>query len=122
MTVEQMMASMSSWEYARWIAFERSNGPIGGYQMQQEVLSGIHEQLQTLCYLFSQANFTDEGNRKGPIPPPSRFPRPYDVPDGQGAQEEPDLSEEWIPSSIAEDTCPPDCQCNGGTRKPVSHF
>lgn len=122
MTVKELMSSMDSYEYARWIAFERTNGPIGGYQMQQEALSSIHEQLQLLCYLFSQANFTDESNRRGPVPAPVRYPRPYDSPSGQPDPEEPDFSDEWIPNSINESSCPPDCKCNGGGRKPVSHF
>lgn len=118
------MATMSSYEYARWIAFERSNGPIGGYQMQQEVLSSLHEQVQLLNYLFSQANFTDESNRRGPVPQPVRFPRPYDRP-----EDEPEisldvnLSKEWVPvTEIAEGSCSPDCRCNGGTKRPTGHF
>jgi len=123
MTVEEMMATMSSYEYARWIAFERSNGPIGGYQMQQEVLSSLHEQVQLLNYLTSQANFTNEDHRKGPVPPPQRFPRPYDKP-GEELETtlDVDLSEEWVPASEYEESCPPDCKCNGGTRRPTGHF
>lgn len=66
---------MDSVEYSQWMAFERVYGPIGG-EWEQEALAGIVEQLHTLTYLFSQANFTDKNHRRGPIPKPERYPRP----------------------------------------------
>lgn len=119
MTVKQLMAEMDSREYARWIAFEMTNGPIGGVASHQEVLSGIHEQLQLIAYLISQANFASEDHPVGPVPKPQRFPRPTDAPE-EVADTELDFSEEWTPPS--ESSCPPDCRCNGGDRKPALHF
>ncbi|MGW0682864.1 hypothetical protein ACWD2L_05820 [Streptomyces sp. NPDC002754] len=120
MTVKQLMAEMDSREYARWIAFEMTNGPIGGVASQQEVLSGVHEQLQLIAYLISQANFTNEDKPEGPVPRPQRFPRPTDPRSDDAPDMELDFSEEWIPPS--ESSCPPDCRCNGGDRKPTLHF
>lgn len=119
MTVKQMLTEMDSKEYARWIAFERTNGPIGGYQMQQEALSSMHEQLQLIAYVLSQANFASEDHPEGPVPKPQRYPRPYDQPE-EKLELIIDNSDEWL--TPQEGTCPPDCECNGGTRRPTSHF
>jgi hypothetical protein len=95
--VKEMLHSMSSMEYSQWMAFERAHGPIGD-EWSNEALAQIQEQLQQLSYLLSQAKFTDKTHRKGPVPKPERFPRPYeslvkptrDVP-------EQDFEEEWLP-------------------------
>jgi hypothetical protein len=68
---------MSSYELSQWMAFERAHGPIGD-EWSNEALAQIQEQLQQLSYLLSQAKFTDKTHRKGPVPRPERFPRPYE--------------------------------------------
>lgn len=59
------------------MAYERVAGSIGN-QWRDELLSSLHEQLQQLNYLFSQANFTDKNKKKGPVPKPEKYPRPYE--------------------------------------------
>lgn len=91
-----MLLSMDSMEFSQWMAFERSHGPIGG-EWDAEALASIQEQLQQLSYLLSQAKFTDKTHRKGPIPKPERFPRPYEslkpIPNVEDNLDE----AEWIP-------------------------
>lgn len=58
-----------------WYAYELVNGPIGS-EWRDEVIAEMHEQLQLLNHLFSQANFTDKNHRKGPVPKPEHYPRP----------------------------------------------
>lgn len=68
---------MSSLELSEWMAYEHHGGPIGP-QWRDELLAELHEQVQSLNYMFSQANFTDKQHRKGPAPKPEKFPRPQD--------------------------------------------
>lgn len=77
MTVDELLNRMDSEEYSRWLAYERATGLLGS-RYTDESLAGLHEQLQTLNYLFSQANFTDKRHKKGPIPKPERYPRRED--------------------------------------------
>jgi hypothetical protein len=51
-----------------------------------------------LSYLLSQAKFTDKTHRKGPVPRPERFPRPYESVTKPTPQTvEIDYEEEWLP-------------------------
>lgn len=70
---------MNSYEFSQWMAYERAHGPLGG-QWEAGALSSIQEQLQTVAFLLSQANFADEKTKRGPIPPPKHFPRPNEPP------------------------------------------
>lgn len=110
MTVKQLMHTMDSYEFTQWVAFEQVYGPIGD-EWQQEAIASIHEQLQRLTYVQSQAHFTDKHHRRGPVAPPQKYPRPYESlkfePD-----EESDYSEEWMPPPEEErEVCPPNCVC-----------
>lgn len=87
---------MSSREMAQWMAFERAHGPIGT-EWSDEALAAIQEQLQQLSYLLSQAKFTDKTHRKGPVPKPERFPRPYESVKRTPSVVENDFEEEWLP-------------------------
>lgn len=118
LTVKQMLATMDSREYAHWIAYEKVHGYLDS-RHHFEVMASIHEELQLLAYMFSQANFVKEGEEQGPVGKPIRYPRPYDVPE-EKPERDLDFSEEWI--APQEGTCPPDCQCNGGDRRPTTHF
>lgn len=118
LTVKQMLATMDSREYAHWIAYEKVHGYLDS-RHHFEVMASIHEELQLLAYMFSQANFVKEDEEQGPVGKPIRYPRPYDVPE-EKPERDLDFSEEWI--APQEGTCPPDCQCNGGDRRPTTHF
>lgn len=88
---------MSSYELSQWMAFERAHGPIGS-EWSDEALAAVQEQLQQLSYLLSQAKFTDKTHRKGPVPKPERFPRPYEsvkriAPEPRWDEDE----AEWLP-------------------------
>ena len=87
---------MSSVEYSQWMAFERAHGPIGP-EWSDEALAAIQEQLQQLSYLLSQAKFTDKTHRRGPIPKPERYPRPYESLTRTAPAVENDFEEEWLP-------------------------
>lgn len=67
---------MSSRELAEWKAYERVSGPLGTSWFA-DVIAGLHEQLQGIAYLLSQANFTDKNHRTGPVPQPKDYPRPH---------------------------------------------
>jgi hypothetical protein len=75
--VEELLNRMNSRELTEWMAYERHAGPLGP-QWRYELLSSLHEQLQQLNYLFSQANFTDKNKKKGPVPKPEKYPRPHE--------------------------------------------
>lgn len=87
---------MDSREYSQWMAFERAHGPING-EWSEEALASIQEQLQQLSYLLSQAKFTDKTHRRGPVPKPERYPRPYESLTKAPAAVEYDDEEEWLP-------------------------
>lgn len=87
---------MDSREYSQWMAFERAHGPIGN-EWSDEALAAIQEQLQQLSYLLSQAKFTDKTHRRGPVPKPERFPRPYESVKRTTPVVENDYEEEWLP-------------------------
>jgi hypothetical protein len=88
---------MDSYEFSQWMAFERATGPING-EWSDEALASIQEQLQQLSYLLSQAKFTDKTHRKGPVPKPERFPRPYEsINKTPNAVDDVDYEEEWLP-------------------------
>ncbi len=95
-----MLNSMDSVEYSRWMAYERAHGPING-EWNQEVLANIQEQLQSIAYLLGQAHFTDKTHKRGPIPKPERYPRPYESVKklgGSSPVDEVDKDEaEWLP-------------------------
>lgn len=80
---------MDSYELAEWKAYERFAGPLDD-MWRDEVLAGLHEQLQQLNYLFSQANFTDKSHKKGPVAKPEQYVRPGQIHDAvkKKAQEE----------------------------------
>lgn len=113
MTVKQMMMSMDSGEYARWMAYERVNGQIGKELWTEEAIASIHEQLQRLAYILSQAHFTNEDEPDGPVEQPSRYPRSHDAPsDDDFDPNASDYSREWLPPPEAQaEDCPPDCIC-----------
>lgn len=69
---------MSAAELAEWKAYERHAGPLGT-AWRDELLGQMHEQIQQLNFLFSQANFTDKNHKKGPVPKPERYPRPHEA-------------------------------------------
>lgn len=97
MSVKQLLRSMDSMEYSQWMAFERANGPIGG-EWEAEVQAGIHELLQQISYLLGQAHFTDKTHRRGPVPKPEKFPRPYESMKKISSIAERDEDEaEWLP-------------------------
>lgn len=87
---------MDSREYSQWMAFERAYGPVGN-EWSDEALASIQEQLQQLSYLLSQAKFTDKTHRKGPVPKPERFPRPYESVKRTQIVADNDYEEEWLP-------------------------
>ncbi|MFF8831389.1 hypothetical protein [Streptomyces sp. NPDC015131] len=61
------------------MAYELAYGPLD-HRYANESQAAIHEQLQTLNYMFGAANFTDEKkNKKNPVPEPQRYPRPGDL-------------------------------------------
>jgi hypothetical protein len=93
-----MLHSMDSVEYSQWMAFERAHGPLRG-EWDQEALASVVEQLQTVAYLLSQAHFTDKTHKKGPIPKPERYPRPYEsLRSTSSSTDEDDKDEaEWLP-------------------------
>lgn len=69
---------MSSRELTEWMAYEYHAGPLGT-EWIGETLSGIHEQLQLLNYMFGQAKFTDKNHKQGPAPKPEEYLRPEEV-------------------------------------------
>ena len=88
---------MDSIEYSQWMAFERAHGPING-EWSAEALASIQEQLQQISYLLGQAHFTDKTHKRGPIPKPEQFPRPYEyLTKPQPQRPEVDNEEEWLP-------------------------
>lgn len=88
---------MDSVEYSQWIAFERAHGPIRD-EWDQEALSNVVEQLATIAYLLGQAHFTDKTHRRGPIPKPERYPRPYEsLKRNRTAADTPEDDSEWLP-------------------------
>lgn len=92
-----MLNSMDSIEYSHWIAYERSHGPLDG-SWDAEALASVQEQLQQLSYLLSQAKFTDKTHRRGPVPKPERFPRPYEALAPPSVEKNFDEDEaEWLP-------------------------
>jgi hypothetical protein len=97
MSVKDMLRSMDSVEYSRWMAFERAHGPIGG-EWDAEAISSIQEQLQQISYLLGQAHFTDKTHKRGPIPKPERYPRPSEVIKSPRSLVDIDIDEsEWLP-------------------------
>lgn len=121
MTVKQVMTQMDSLEYSQWMAFEKVYGELGGQRYNEEILAALHEQLQQLSWLTSQANFATEEHPEGPIKPPQRYPRVGD--DREPKVEEVDYSEEWLPPLRGDARCPEDCTCKGGTsKKSPYHF
>jgi hypothetical protein len=93
-----MLNSMDSMEYSQWLAYERAHGPING-EWDREATAILVEKLHTIAYLLGQAHFTDKTHKKGPIPPPERFPRPNESLARSGsAYDDPDKDEaEWLP-------------------------
>jgi hypothetical protein len=89
---------MDSVEFSQWMAFERAHGPLLR-EWDQEALSNCIEQLHSIAYLLGQAHFTDKTHKKGPIPRPERYPRPYESLRKQGSfADEVDQDEaEWLP-------------------------
>lgn len=73
-----MLGAMSSRQVSEYMAYERIHGPIGDGWLH-ETISQMHEQLQSINYLLSQAHFTDKQHKKGPIPEPKRHPRPWEI-------------------------------------------
>ncbi|AEV52073.1 hypothetical protein [Rhodococcus phage REQ1] len=69
MTVEQMLAVVSSTELAEWEAYERAFGPIGKSYGEQ-ALASISDTLAILLRLYGE-QFDDN-----PVPVPSKYPRP----------------------------------------------
>ena len=69
MTVEQMLAVVSSTELAEWEAYERAFGPIGK-TYADETLATISDTLSILLRLYGE-QFEDN-----PIPEPKKYPRP----------------------------------------------
>lgn len=120
MTVKQVLNSMDSVEYTRWMAYEKVYGELGGSRWQQETDASIHEQLQRLAFILSQAHFTGEGRDRGPVDPPIRYPRPFDLDEDErvaAADVEADYSAEWLPPEQGDERCDEDCTCKGGTNK-----
>lgn len=112
---------MDSWEYSRWMAYEAAYGELGGQRYNEEVLASIHEQLQRLAFVTSQAHFANEDKPQGPVPPPERYPRVSDA--REPKVEEVDYSEEWLPPLKGDSRCEDDCTCKGGTNtKSKYHF
>ena len=91
-----MLHSMDSYEYAQWMAFERAYGPIGG-EWGEEALAVAIEQLWQVSYLLGQAHFTDKTHRKGPVPKPERYPRPYEAPREALVSDDDSDEAEWLP-------------------------
>jgi hypothetical protein len=92
-----MLHSMDAMEYAHWLAFEKSHGPLNG-EWNAEALASIQEQLQQISYLLGQAHFTSKQSPKGPIEKPSKYPRPYDYHKSQSREvSSPDDEQEWLP-------------------------
>lgn len=91
-----MLHSMDSMEYSQWMAFERAHGPIRG-EWSEEALAGIQEQLQQIAYLLGQAHFTDKTHKRGPVPKPEHYPRPYESLKRPPPVVEIDDEEEWLP-------------------------
>lgn len=92
---------MDSIEYSQWMAFERVAGPING-EWDSDALAAIQEQLQQLSYLLGQAHFTDKNHKRGPIPKPERYSRPYEIHGKPNSSNVVDFSEdadeaEWLP-------------------------
>lgn len=69
MTVEQMLAVVSSTELAEWEAYERAFGPIGK-RYGEEALANIADTLAALLRL------TGEQYEDNPVPIPKKYPRP----------------------------------------------
>lgn len=121
MTVKRMMNEMDSVEFSKWIAYERIYGPVGppSGMWQADALSSIHEQLQLIAYLISQAKFTGKHKKRGPIPPPTRVARPHEALFKQKPEDPSDYnSEEWQPPEPEE--CPPNCVCKVGKDKQIA--
>ena len=97
MSVKDLLNSMDSMEFSQWLAFERAFGPLGP-EWDVEATSSIHEQLQQIAYLLGQAHFTDKTHRRGPIPKPERYPRPYEAIKSPPSLVDADIDEaEWLP-------------------------
>ena len=69
MTVEQMLAVVSSRELAEWEAYERAYGPIGK-RYSEEALANIADTLAILLRHYGEQ--FDEN----PVPVPRKYPRP----------------------------------------------
>lgn len=69
---------MSSRELTEWRAYERVVGPLGRSWVDG-VQADMHEILQGVLYLTSQAHFTDKQHREGPAPKPVKVTRPGDL-------------------------------------------
>lgn len=76
--MEELLERITSRELTEWEAYERFAGPIGS-GWQDEVMAGIHEQLQRLNRIQGAAHFTDKKHRKNPVPEPKDYPRPYEI-------------------------------------------
>lgn len=87
---------MDSMEYSHWMAFEKAHGPING-EYDREALAAINEQLNTIAYLLGQAHFTDKTHKRGPIPKPERYPRPYESKTERRQLAAPEDDSEWVP-------------------------
>lgn len=96
-----MLASVDSRELTQWLAFEREHGTL---QYSDEVLAGIHEQLQCVAHLLGAAHFTDDKHTKNPVPEPERIPRPGEpVVLRSAAEPEEDWNPEEDPVQVAKD-------------------
>ena len=69
MTVEQMLAVVSSTELAEWEAYERAFGPIGKHY-GDEALANIADTLAILLRLYG------DQFEENPVPIPAKYPRP----------------------------------------------
>jgi hypothetical protein len=92
MTVAGLLAAVSSRELSEWEAYERHAGPLDTV-WQDEVMAGIHEQLQQLNRLQGAAHFTDKKHTKNPAPEPKHYPRPRELYE-RDEDQEPDQEQE----------------------------